>query len=119
MRKIVSTEKGKTYYYDISEDNVKCTKFETNKHMSGQEISDSLHISKSAVSQILKRSVKKIYFRLRRENTCCSASQIVGNMACAFNISTDSEYKKFFRLLPDIVKGEINAEAKKIGYCRD
>jgi len=98
---------------------VNCVKHETGKHLSGTMIAEKLNISRAAVSQILKRSIKKIYLSLKNSNKEYSTIQIISGMAKLFNIKTESEYKKFFRLLPENVKGEINAAAKDNGYKRN
>jgi hypothetical protein len=45
-----------------------------------------------------------------------SSIQIVATMASVFNVKTDIEYRKFFRLFPKKVRREINEEARQIGY---
>jgi len=119
MRKVISTEKGKSFFYEIKDDKVNCIQYETDKHMTGQEIGDILNVSKATISTILKRSIKKIYLLLKKEYKDYSVTKIVAEMACMLNVKTDSEYKKFFRLLPKNIKGKINAEAKEIGYCKN
>lgn len=117
MRKIVSKKDGNTYYYEIKNGKMKCIKFETGKHMSGSEIAGKLNISRAAVSQRLQRSMGTIYVSLKRKYDC-SSIQVASAMAKVFNISTEKEYKKFFRLFPDDIKGEINEEARNLGYYR-
>jgi predicted transcriptional regulator len=117
MRKIVTIKDGRTFFFEVENEDIDCVVYETGKHMSGTEIANRLDITRSAVSQILKRSIKSIYFKLKNRYRNYSTTQIVGIMACVFNVKTDMEYKKFFRLFPEKIKGEINDEARKIGYC--
>lgn len=115
MRQIVSTKEGVSLYLDEDEVVV----YETGKHMTGQDVANQLNISRSAVCQSLKRSIKRVYFGLKRANRDITAIQILCAMAKMFNVRTDKEYKKFFRLFPENIKGEINAAARKKGYCRN
>lgn len=97
----------------VSKKNVK---FKNGKHMSGQEIADKLNISRAAVSQTLKRSIEKVFISLKKKNKNQSNIKIMSVMANEFNIQSNIEYQKFFRLFPERIKRNIYDEAKKIGY---
>lgn len=114
MRKIVSTREGVSLYLDGDEIVI----YETGRHMTGQDVANQLNISRSAVCQSLKRSIRRIYYGLKRRNHDVSAIQILCAMANMFNVKTEKEYRKFFRLFPENIKGEIHAAARKKGYCR-
>lgn len=118
MRKIVSTDDGYSLFLEKKNDNIKCVAYETEKHMSGQEIADILEITRSAVSQSLKRSIRRIFLKLKKNNNI-SSIEIACAMAKVFNVKTDSQYVNFFRLFSDDIKGEIYAEACKSGYCKN
>ena len=117
MRKIVSTKEGFSLFFDDECDD--CVVYETGKHMSGSEVARKLDISRSAVSQSLKRSIKRIFYSIKRKNQKASTIQIMCSMASMFNVQSEKEYKRFFRLFPDNIKGEIHAEAYRTGYCRN
>lgn len=87
-----------------------------NEHMSGEDIAKELGLTRARVSQILKTGIKKSIKKLRYKYTDYSMMEIITTMAYVFNIKTDSEYRKFFKLLPKNIRGEIYAEAEKIGY---
>ncbi len=117
MRKIVRKD-GYCLFFDMNDEGqVRCTAYESGSHLNGEEIASALGISRSAVSQILKRTVRSIYYKLRRCNTRdVSALQIVAVMAEMFGIKTDNEYKKFFKLFPESIQGDVYADARKKGY---
>jgi len=124
MRKIVTTKNGYTYilekkvikdttWYDID---IECIAYKTGIPMKSIEVARHLKLSRSAVSQSLKRSIRKIYNKIKRENGALSSIEIMCIMADFFNIKSQIEYKKFFNLFPPHVKGEIYEEARETGY---
>ena len=119
MRKIVSAKNGYTYFYENESNNMDCVIFETGEHMSGADIARELNITRSAVSQSLRRSIKRIYSYIKNRNNGLSTIEVMSIMANMFNVKTNSQYKKFFNLFPINIKGEFYAEAKKVGYCWD
>lgn len=120
MVKIVSKNDGYSLFFekDENDDEINCIAYETGKHLTGQEIGDYLNVSRSAVSQSLKRSIKRIFYKLKKNNMF-STVEIIANMAVIFNVNTESEYKNFFRLFPDNIKGKFYEEACKIGYYKN
>ena len=118
MRKVVSDEDGYSLFLENEDGDIKCVAYETGRHMTGQEIADVLGITRSAVSQSLKKSIKFIYYKIKR-NTNLSPVEVICIMAKMFNIKSNSQYKKFFRLFPSNIKGVVYAKAHKIGYCKN
>jgi len=117
MRKVVSMNDGYSYFFDNEEFNdIDCVAYETNEHMSGQEIGNIFNVSRNAIALTLKRAVKKIYFYIKRNTKEISTLEILCIMASMFNIKTESEYKKFFRLFPKEIRGKFYEEAKRVGY---
>ena len=117
MRKIVNKDRYCLFFERDDEGVVKCTAYESGRHLNGEEIARALGITRSAVSQILKRTVRNVYYKLRRYNSSdVSTSQIVAIMAEMFEIKTDKEYRKFFRLFPEKIQGEVHRDAYKKGY---
>ena len=122
MKKVVSTIEGYTFFIGervLRNENGKkignkkyFVDFETGKHMSGQEIADSLCISRSSVSQSLKRSLTNIFFTLREKNKYLSSFEIILLMSEMLNIKTEIQYKKFFKLFNREIKGEVYNEYK-------
>lgn len=115
MKKIISKE-GISFFYEIADDDVKCIAYETNKPMSGSDIANKLNISRSAVSQSLRRSITRIYSILKNRYRISSPIEIMCIMVDMFNIKTETEYKKFFKLFPNDIKDVINERAKEAGY---
>lgn len=116
MKKVVSEKDGYSYFYEVDNDKIHRTKFETGNHMTGQDIADILVTTRARVSQLLKKGIKTIYYKLKNKNKDCSSIQIVATMASVFNVKTDIEYRKFFRLFPKNVRREVNEEARQIRY---
>lgn len=88
--------------------------FETGKSMSGTEISKELDVSRMAVSQALKRSLKKVYFLLKKYNRHLDSFDIAVTMSQIFKVSLDNDKEmiKFFNLFPPEIKKEIKTNAK-------
>ena len=85
-----------------------------NTPMSGEEIAQVLGISRMAVSNSLKRSLKKIFFFLKKTNKNLDSFEIAVTMSELLNVSVDnsSEMSKFFNLFPPAIKREIKENAK-------
>jgi len=88
--------------------------------MTGEEIAQELGISRMAVSQSLKRALKKIYLLLKKNNRHYDSFEVavtISQILCV-SIDSDSEMKKFFNLFPDNIKKEIKEHAKRhVNYC--
>ena len=80
--------------------------------MSGQEIADSLGVTRQAVSKTLKRAMEKMWKEFMKDNSL-SPFEAAAAMASGFNV-TEVEMKKFFKLFPPKVRKEIEADAAKL-----
>jgi len=82
--------------------------------MSGSDIAEILGISRMAVSQALKRSLKKVYFLLKKANRHLDPFDIAVTMSQIFKVSLDNDKEmiKFFNLFPSEIKKEIKTNAK-------
>lgn len=109
MRKIVSTYEGYTFFIEEK----KCVDFITGKCLTGQEVADNIGISRSSVSQSLKRSIKKLYLRLKKKNKILSPMEIVLLMTEILEINDETQFKKLFILFNPKIKGEIKRDASK------
>lgn len=87
---------------------------EDRRPMSGSEIAEVLGVSRMAVSQALKRAVKKIYYLLKKANKHLDSFDIAVMMSQILSVSLDSESEmnKFFNLFPGDIKKEIKHHAK-------
>lgn len=85
------------------------------KPMSGSEIAEVLSVSRMAVSQTLKRALKKIYSMLRKRNKHLDSFEIAVMMSEILCVSLDDECEvnKFFNLFPAKIKEEIESHAEK------
>jgi DNA-binding CsgD family transcriptional regulator len=81
------------------------------EQMSGSEIAKEIGVSRQAVSNTLKRGLKKLYLTVKKENKTGPFETAVG-IAIGLNVD-DSEYKKFFKLFPPDIRKEIEADASK------
>lgn len=79
------------------------------KPMSGQEIANELGISRQAVSQCLKRALKKMYNALKEDCPDLTPSEVVFTIMCGLDLynADEQEIVEFFRLFPKDIKQEI------------
>ncbi len=111
MRKIVSTKEGYTFFIDEGD----CVDYETGKHLTGVDVANKLKITPVAVSQTLKRSLRKIYYHVKRTNRYLNPVDIMILLAEICGCETDDEYRSFYKLFPPKIKGEVlNAAIQKI-----
>jgi predicted transcriptional regulator len=90
------------------------------RSMTGEDIAKELGITRMAVSQSLKRALKKIYNLLKKNNRHYDSFEIAVTISQILQVSidSDSEMKKFFNLFPDKIKKEIKKDAKNhVNYC--
>jgi predicted transcriptional regulator len=108
---VVSTLEG--YSFAI-EKGKKVAVFETGKSMNGTDIAKELGVSRMAVSQSLKRSLKKIYYLLKKSNRHYDPFEIAVTMSQILRVSLDceNEVNKFFNLFPMEIKEEIRNYAE-------
>ena len=116
MRKIVSRNEYSLFIEQIENDEIDCVAYINGMPMKQTEVADQLNLSKSAVSQSLRRSINKIYRKIRNENRRLSSIQIMCTMADIFNIKSQKEYQDFFKLFPKKIQGDVYEEARETGY---
>lgn len=116
MRKTVSLEEGYSLFFEKSKKCVKCVAYGTEEHMSGQDIANNLNISRSAVSQILKKSIEKVFYMFKNRYKDYSTIEIICLMAKIFNVKNDLQYRKFFKFFPEEIRSEVYEIAKNFGY---
>src|SRR5210317_1870968 len=85
---------------------------EYQRAMSGSEISRKLGITRQAVSQALKRAMKKVYVGLQEENITESPTETVLYMRQWFGITDDEDIEQFFDLFPADIQDEIREDAR-------
>lgn len=85
------------------------------KQLSGTEIAKELGITRQAVSNTLKRAMKKVYIGVQDFEETWTPFQVASAMIEAFGISSQEEVNKFFRLFPPEIKEliELDAEHRK------
>lgn len=115
MREIVSVDEGYTFFIDKKG----CICYETGNQMNGQDIANELNITKVAVSQNLKKALTKIYKHLKIRNRELTSIDIALIMTEMFELKTEVQYEKFYRLLSFDIKREITLDAYRKGYCRN
>jgi len=77
-------------------------------HLSGSEVARQLNISRSAISQSLKRSTSKIYKWFLKKNSPYETFQLM-SMMC--NCHHEEDKKDLFKMLPIKVQREIQNDA--------
>jgi len=88
---------------------------EISEQMSGAAIAKELGISRQAVSNTLKRAMKKAYIEARKidKSSPFEAAVILSQI---FDQGED-DIKKFFKLFPPDIRKEIEADAReKLGW---
>ena len=92
------------------------------KPMNGQEIADALGITRSAVSQTLKRALEKVYLETKKQMKLDPFDTAVV-MATMFNpaVAIDgTDLKDFFKLLPPKVRKEVETSAlERVPYLKN
>jgi len=116
--KVISTKEGYSFFIDEHIGKKRKKNFAvylTGKSMTGSEISKDLRITRMAVSQSLKRSLKKIYYNLKKNNRSLDPFEIAVTMSQILCVSLDcyNEVNKFFNLFPRDIKEEIRYYATK------
>lgn len=82
------------------------------KPMNGSEIAESLGITRQAVSNILKRAMKKFYDQVAIMDTEWGPFDRSCAMMRMLNVDNNiEEIKKFYMLFPPDVRDEIEADA--------
>ncbi len=115
IRKVVSTEEGYTFL--INDDEFVC--YETGKQLTGEDVAKELKISRSAVSQNLKKTLKCIFYTLKRTNKDLTTLQVLTFLAEWCGIKAEKHYKQFFRLFPKNIRKDIYTDAFKQGYIKN
>lgn len=117
MRKIVSMEDGYSLFIEKSKNNeIDCVAYLTGIPMKSTEVAKQLSISEGSISQSLRRSIYKIYHNIKKNNRELSSLQIMCIMADLFNIKSQKEYKRFYKLFPKKIQGDVYDEARETGY---
>jgi hypothetical protein len=91
--------------------------YKQEKPMSGEEIAKELGVTRQAISNSLKRAMKKAFDVMKKENKDMDAFEIAVMMATGWNAAnSQAEYNAFFKLFPPAIRKEIeNAAASRMG----
>lgn len=79
------------------------------------EIAKEMHLSRQAVSKILKKSLTKVYKNIMNNDLAESPWDALLTMATMFGIrdnTQESDVKDFYDLLPDYIKEEVKLDLK-------
>jgi len=82
--------------------------------MTGTEIAEELGIKRQAVSNTLKRSLKKLYYGMKKMNNTKPFETLV-HVALGLNVA-ENEMRKFYKLFPPDVRREIKNDAKDFKF---
>jgi len=82
----------------------------------GTEIAKEIGISRQAISQIITKSLKKVYIETRKLDKNKSPFDVVLNMMQILNVE-DSDLHNFIQLLPDTLLRSIQTDAIKKYPC--
>ena len=115
--KIVS--KGNyTFIYEQNKNDIECTAFFNGNHMKQSDIARYLGFTRAAISQILKRSLQKIYYQTKKKNKHLNPIEVTSMLAEILGVKTMVQYSKFFESLPSKVKKEIRDYAYEKKYVK-
>jgi len=83
--------------------------------MSGAEIGRELNISRAAVSNTLKRAMKKMFMEFRKLDKSWNSFDVALAMATGMNdlMEDEVELKKFFKLFPPDIRKMIENDAQE------
>ena len=89
--------------------------FESDRPMTGSQISKELGITRQAVSNTLKRALDKAFIEAKKMDSSWDAFDTAVVLSQIFGVEQDSEeeLKKFFKLFPPKVRKEIEQDAAK------
>ncbi len=79
-------------------------------NMSGQEIAKELGITRMAVSNTLKRALKKLHTNVKKELKMNDFEAAVA-IQIGMNVDNEDDIKSFFKLFPPDVRKKIEASA--------
>lgn len=111
---VISTIDGYSLIIDDEDEEIIC--YETNQHLVGEEIAECIGLSKQSVSKILRTAIKKIYFKMCKENKHLDSFEIISLMSEMFGIKSEFEYYRFFKLFPNEIKDKVRRELSEKGY---
>lgn len=80
------------------------------KAYSGADIARTLGISRQAVSQVLKRAIRKVYRGLLDEGITESPTKTLLFMRDWFGVETEDDIKQFLNILPKSIKQEVQLD---------
>ena len=95
---------------------INCVAYLKGSHMNQEDIADQLGFTKGAVSQIVKRSLHKIYKNVEKKNKHLNPLEIVLVISELFDVKTRIQFNKFYRSFPKPIKKQVEEEATKNGY---
>ncbi len=81
--------------------------------MTGAEIAKELGITRQAVSNTLKRAMKKMFIAMKKENPTMSDFDVAVSLQVGLGVD-DVDVKKFFKLFPPDIRKKIEASAKEM-----
>jgi DNA-binding transcriptional regulator LsrR (DeoR family) len=85
----------------------------------GADIARELGITRQAVSNTLKRAMKKVYYETKRINPDQCPFETATQMMKMFEVSDSEEVQKFFHLFPPDIRQEIKEDVISSGMRRN
>ena len=86
------------------------------EQMSGAEIAAELGITRQAISNTLKRAMKKLFLETKKMDKSWDNFDCAISLAQMLGVAQDSgeEIKKFFKLFPPDIRKQIEADGAKL-----
>jgi hypothetical protein len=117
MRKTVSMKGGYSLFFEkTKDDDIDCVAYLTGVPINTGDVAKQLKMSEGTVSKYLRNSIDRLYYSIKKRNRELSSLQIMCIMADLLNVESQKEYRKFYKMFPKKIQGEVYDEARETGY---
>jgi len=96
-----------------SKDEVYCTIYEEDCHMTQREIAKAIGYTEPAVTQIIKKSLAKIFRSVRNKNKSLNPIELTALIGQILNVKTDVQFQRYLRSLPNEIRIEVSKYAEE------
>ena len=95
---------------------VYCTLYKENIHMTQKEIASAIGYTEAAVCKIIKKGLSNIFRIMKRKNKHLNPIEVTALIGELLNVKTDVQYKRYFQALPNDIKDEVIEYANQKNY---
>jgi len=89
--------------------------------MNGQEIADSMGISRQAVSFAIRKSMNKLYYEVKAQGLADEPFDIILTLATILEVNKGSvkDMKEFIDMFSKEIQSELKRDASELYYVKD